>query len=63
MPLMVIIHVFLPMVRLDQAKVIPLLDMETTKELYPGLVKKYSDVLKKEIIIQRIIFSTKSHYL
>lgn len=60
---MVIIHVFLPMVRLDQAKVIPLLDMETTKELYPGLVKKYSDVLKKEIIIQRIIFSTKSHYL
>jgi len=51
------------MVRLDQAKVIPLLDMETTKELYPGLVKKYSDVLKKEIIIQRIIFSTKSHYL
>ena len=63
MLLMVIIHVFLPTVRLDQVKVIPLLDMETTKELYPELVKKYSDVSKKEIIIQRTIFSTKSLYL
>ncbi len=58
-----IIHVFLPTVRLDQAKVIPLLDMEITRESYPGLVKKYLDVLKKEIIIQRITFSTRSLYL
>jgi hypothetical protein len=48
MPLMVIIRVCLPTVRLDQAKVIPLLDMETARESYQGLVKKYSDVLKKE---------------